>query len=110
MYFTTLNLSSGYYNIPMKEDVLVLTHIIGEFVRMPMGLSTVPANFQKEVLWCFIKKTGDCFIYLENIMILADDMEEHLCRMRIIIHEAGLKLSPDKCSLQQAKVPYLGYI
>ena len=54
----------------------------------------------------------ECLIYLDDILIFADDMEKHLGRMRVIferIREAGLKLSPSKCSFLQTKVSYLGY-
>ena len=117
-YFTTLDLSSGYYNIPMKEEDVQKTAFSTrrnhwEFVRMPMGLSTAPASFQRLMHMVFHKENWrQCLIYLDDILIFADDMEEHLRRMRVIferIREAGLKLSPDKCSFLQTKVSYLGY-
>ena len=117
-YFTTLDLSSGYYNIPMKEEDIQKTafstrHNHWEFVRMPMGLSTAPASFQRLMHMVFHKENWkQCLIYLDDILIFADDMEEHLQRLRVVferIREAGLKLSPDKCSFIQSKVSYLGY-
>ena len=117
-YFTTLDLSSGYYNIPMKEEDIQKTAFSTrrdhwEFVRMPMGLSTAPGTFQKLMHMVFHKENWkQCLIYLDDVLLFSDSIHEHMIRMRIIferIREAGLKLSPEKCIFLQRKVRYLGY-
>ena len=117
-YFTTLDLSSGYYNIPMKEEDIQKTafsnrHNQWAFLRMPMGLSTAPGTFQRLMHKVFHKENWkQCLIYLDDVLLFSDTIHEHMIRLRIIferIREAGLKLSPDKCTFLQKKVRYLGY-
>ena len=117
-YFTTLDLSSGYYNIPMKEEDVQKTAFSTrrnhwEFVRMPMGLSTAPGTFQRLMHMVFHRENWkQCLIYLDDVLVFSDTINEHLRRLRLIfecIREAGLKLSPEKCTFLQRKVCYLGY-
>ena len=68
--FWTLDLSSGYYNIPMKEEDVAKTAFSTrtnhwEFNRMPMGFSAVglPATFQRLMHKIFEKeKWYECLI------------------------------------------------
>ncbi|MEL7308570.1 MAG: reverse transcriptase family protein [Pseudomonadota bacterium] len=68
--FSTLDLSSGYYNIPMKEEDVAKTAFSTrtnhwEFIRMPMGISTAPATFQRLMHKIFEKeKWYECLIYI----------------------------------------------
>jgi hypothetical protein len=117
-YFTTLDFSSGYYNVPMKADDIEKTAFSTkqnhwEFVRMPMGLSTAPFTFQKLMHKIFSKENWQtCLIYLDDICIFSRSLDEQIVRLRTIfdrIRNAGMKLSPDKCSFLKQEVSYLGY-
>ena len=118
VYFTTLDLSSGYYNVPMAEKDIEKTAFSTrknhwEFVRMPMGLSTSPSTFQKLMHKAFDKENWhQCLIYLDDILIFSKDLEEQAQRLRIIferVRAAGFKLSPEKCEFMKNQVSYLGY-
>ena len=75
---------------------------------MPMGLANAPATYQRVMEECL----GDlhlriCFIYLDDIIIFAKSFEEHLERLQMVfekLREAGIKLSPKKCSLLMKRV------
>ena len=117
-YFTTLDLSSGYYNVPMAEKDIEKTAFTTrsnhwEFVRMPMGLSTSPSTFQKLMHKVFDKENWhQCLIYLDDILIFSKDLQEQVERLRTIferVRHAGLKLSPGKCEFLKNEVSYLGY-
>ena len=117
-YFTTLDLSSGYYNVPMQEQDICKTAFSTrknhwEFVRMPMGLSTSPSTFQRLMHKAFDKENWhQCLIYLDDILVFSRSLEEQIQRLHTIfqrIREAGLKLSPEKCDFFKKEVSYLGY-
>ena len=117
-YYTTLDLSSGYYNVPMDENDICKTAFSTrknhwEFVRMPMGLSTSPSTFQRLMHKVFDKENWhQCLIYLDDILIFSRTLEDQKERLRTIfrrIRDAGLKLSPEKCDFFRKEVSYLGY-
>ena len=117
-YFSTLDLSSGYYNVPMCEADIEKTAFSTrknhwEFVRMPMGLSTSPSTFQRLMHKVFDKENWhQCLIYLDDILIFSNNLDEQLKRLRVIferVRGAGLKLSPAKCEFLKKEVSYLGY-
>ena len=116
--FTTLDLSSGYYNVPMKSEDIGKTAFSTrtnhwEFVRMPMGISTAPATFQRLMHKIFEKeKWHQCLIYLDDILVFSKDLQEHIDRLRTIferIRASGVKLSPKKCNFLKSEVSYLGH-
>ena len=69
--------------------------------RMPFGLTNAPATFQHLIESCL----GDlhlnwCIIYLDDIIVFAEDPDEHIKRVKGVFQklaEAGLKLKPGKC-------------
>ena len=118
-FFTTLDLSQGYHQIPMAEDDIPKTAFATrrgqfEYKRMPFGLSTAPATFQRLMHVVFKNENWEkCLIYLDDILIFGRSVEEHLERLKAVlqrIREAGLKLSPSKCSFLGTQVEYLGHI
>ena len=72
---STIDLFSGYHQIPMKdEDVekTSFTTMFGNFnfVVMPFGLTNAPATFQREMNRIFFPLIGKCmFVYLDNLVI-----------------------------------------
>ena len=52
-------------------------------------------------------------LYLDNVIVISSDFDSHLQRLQDIceqLQDAGLKLKPFKCELQQDEVHYLGYV
>jgi transposase InsO family protein len=119
VYFSTLDFRSGYYNIPMNKCDIEKTAFSTqrnhyEFLRMPMGLSTAPATFQRLMHTVFREENWQkCLIYLDDVLVFSKTLEEQINRLRIIfdrIREAGLKLAPEKCHFLQTSVSYLGHV
>ena len=54
-----------------------------------------------------------CIIYLDDVVVHAPTVAEHLIRLEAVIlklKETGLKLKPSKCELFKKSIAYLGHI
>lgn len=118
-YFSTLDLSMGYYQIPLDNldtNKTAFTTKSGQyqFTRMPFGLSGAPATFQRvmsDILREFNWKS--CVIYLDDVLVFGNTLDEHNQRLAAVFNrflQAGLKLSPSKCNFMRKEVKYLGHV
>jgi len=117
--FTTLDLRAGYWQVLVAEPDIEKTAFrchrgLFEFVRMPFGLASAPANFQRTmdfVLSNFIGRLA--MVYIDDVVVYSKSPEEHAHHLEAIftkLHDAGLKLKPSKCTFARDKVNLLGYI
>ncbi|XP_025833815.1 uncharacterized protein LOC112905482 [Agrilus planipennis] len=77
--FSTIDLKSGYWQIPMHPESRHLTAFTApdggkfQFLVMPFGLKGTPATFQRtmgqEVLTGYLRKF--CLVYLDDIIVLS---------------------------------------
>ncbi|KMQ85186.1 enzymatic polyprotein endonuclease reverse, partial [Lasius niger] len=118
-YFTTLDLASGYHQIPMAEHDKKKTAFSTpyghyEFNRMPFGLRNAPATFQRLMNSVLIGMQGlRCLVYLDDIVIYGSSLEDHNKRLTEVLRrlrENNLKLQPEKCEFLRKEVIYLGHI
>lgn len=118
-YFSTLDLSSGYYNVEVQEcdkEKTAFSTRRGqwEFNRLPFGLSGAPATFQMMMNTILKKENFEkCLIYLDDVLIFAESFDSHLLRVKHVlerIRDSGVKLSPKKCSFFKKSVTYLGHV
>ena len=104
-YFTFIDMSAGFYQVPMEEssqDYTVFSTPFGSFkwLRMPMGLTGSPPTFQflvEKVLFGLTWKI--CVPYLDHIIIFSSTLE-HLERLRLVFkrfRSHNIKINPDKC-------------
>lgn len=118
-YFSVFDLASGFYQIKMSEQDAHKTAFSTpsghfEFTRMPMGLKTSPATFQRMInlaLSDMINKS--LFIYLDDVILFAKTVEEHRQKYLAMIERlrrANLQLQPDKCVFLKTEVKFLGHI
>ena len=119
MYFTTLDLRSGNWQDALEEkskEVTVFMTSKGhwEFNVVPFGLTNVPAAFQRLM---DLVLTGlhwsECLVYLDDIIILGKNFDEHLSRLRTVLerlNQPGLTLKPSKFQRARNKVKYLGHL
>ncbi len=119
MYFSTLGLYSGYWQVEMDQRNVAKTAFVTQqglfkITIMPFGLCNAPASFErlmelvlKDLNWKI------CLIYLDDIIVYGAgfySMLDHLKAMWRRIWEANLKLKPTKCCLMRAQVSFLGHI
>lgn len=116
--FISLDLASGYYQVPISEQSKHLTSFVTpdgqyEFNRMPFGLANAPAVFQRMINAIlgsarFTKATA----YIDDILIFGSDPNECLQRLEEVlqtIENANLTLNLSKCVFLRDKIEYLGY-
>ena len=113
-HFSCLDLKLGFWQIKMEEVSKQYTaFIVGNlgFFKcdcMPFGMCNVPATFQRLMQNCLCKlNLICCLIYLDNISIFLQMVEEHLHRLCVVFDQFrkyNLKLKPSKCSLFKEEI------
>lgn len=116
--FCTLDLASGYLQVPLTEEAKAKTSFItptekGEFERMVFGLINAPYEFSrlmKKVMQNLVRDVA--MWYLDDIFISARSFEEMMIRLRKVfdaLHSANLTLKLEKCHFGYEEVTYLGF-
>ena len=120
MWFSTLDLASGYWQIKLperskKKSAFVTPHRgLYHFNVIAFGLTNAPATFQRLIEKVLFGWTPQkCLCYLDDIIILEktfDQVPENLQLVFQRLREVHLKLKPKKCFLFQPKVTYLSHV
>lgn len=117
-FFTTLDLASGYYQIPMANESKHLTGFVTpdghyEFKRMPFGLANAPAVFQRMINKILGNKRFEyALAYLDDVLIPSKTVNEMFFRLEDVLklfRQYGLTLKLSKCRFFDNTVNYLGY-
>lgn len=116
-YFTTLDLMSGFYQVPMSTDSIEKTGFVTpdghyEFLRMPFGLTNAPAVFQRlmnTVLGVLCNNIA--YVYIDDVIIPSLTFKEGLERLKLILekfrqHRLTIKMT--KCRFLETTINYLG--
>jgi hypothetical protein len=119
VYFTTLDLASGYFQIPMelrsKEKTAFVTYNgTYHYNFMSFGLVNAPSTFQRTMDSVLAGlKWACCQVYLDDIIIASPTFEQHLIDVTAVLSrlkEAGFKLKASKCHFCCPEVNYLGHL
>ncbi|GFW17478.1 hypothetical protein TNCV_2650361 [Trichonephila clavipes] len=112
MFFSSMDLRSGYWQIEIDEadrekTAFITPEGLYEFKVMPFGLCNAPATFERMMdnLLRHFKWTM-CLCYLDDIIVFSETFDDHLIRLRLVLkclQEAGLKLNSKKCLLLPKK-------
>ena len=117
--FSTLDLASGFWQIPMdpssRHKAAFITHNdVYEWTRMPFGLKNAPMTFQmvmsqilREMNWKHV------LCYIDDILVFSSNFKEHLYHLNLVfskLREAGLTLKSEKCHFAVEKVLYFGHV
>ena len=82
-----------------------------QYNRLPFGVSSAPAIFQRVIDNVLQGIPGVC-AYLDDILVTGRTQEEHLQNLDRVLSRlstAGLRLNVDKCTFMAPEVTYLGY-
>ena len=115
-YFTSLDLTSGYYQVELEESskektAFVLDGQLLEFNRLPFGLKGAPPLFQR-MMQIVLSGTG-VLPYIDDVVVASVDFEQHVSSVQTVLErfrEHNLKLKPSKCSFAATEIKYLGFL
>ena len=118
-YFLVFDLATDFHHIKMDpKDSHKTTFSTPrghyEFDKMPFGLKTAPATFQRLMNLTLTRLMGtELFVYLDEIVIYANTLEEHEIKFNNLaerLRKANLHLQPDKFEFLRPQVGYLDRI
>ena len=119
-YISTLDLSSAYHQIPLKESSRPVTALtvpgmgLFHFKRLPYGMSTAGASFQRLIdMVIGPELEPHAFSYLDDVIIVSETFEEHMRWLEHVldrIRQAGLTINREKSVFCQGEAKYLGVI
>lgn len=116
---STLDFTSGYWQIPLKEEHKKLTAYTTrsgrwEYNVLPMGITNAAPTFQRNMeimlsglLW------KSCIVYIDDLIIFSNSFDQHLQDLREVFSRMkamNLVAKPSKCSFAKKQVHYLGHV
>lgn len=119
VYFTTLDLYSGFHQVRMSPDDIEKTAFSipdqhYEFQNMPFGLCNAPATFQRLIDSILMGIKGEeALVYLDDIIVFSSTIEQHAERLNKVLSRletANLYAQLSKCVFAANEVEYLGHI
>jgi transposase InsO family protein len=118
-FFSSLDMWSAYWQIPVEEDSKKYTAFVcefglWEFNSLPFGLTNAPAAFQRimDVVMAGLK-FNTVLCYLDDIVVFSSTLEQHLKDLDVVLgrlEEYGLVLKLAKCTFASSKIHYLGHV
>ncbi len=117
MWFSTLDMSSGYWQIPLNPEdshktAFITKYGLFEYVRMAQGLCGAPATYQRAmnlVLRGLLWKSN--LAYMDDVICLGKTFKNHIKNVRDTFdrfRSYKLKLKPSKCLFFQKELDFLG--
>jgi len=86
--FSTMDIASGYWNVPMDPDSVEKTAFTSKFglyewLVMPFGLCNAVPAFERLMENILVDlKWRTCLVYLDDCVVFSDDFPTHLIRLR----------------------------
>lgn len=118
-WFSTLDLASGYNQVPVAEEDKYKTAFctpfgLFEFNRMPFGLCNAPSTFQRLMERIFGDQSfQSLLLYLDDVIIFSSSIDQHLQRLEMVLNhlrQQNLKIKLSKCCFFRSEVHYLGHV
>lgn len=106
-WFTVLDQGKAYHQGFLDEESQPLTAFITswglyQWVRIPFGLSSAPAEFQRSMEHCLWGLHNDiCLPYLDVNLVPSKSFENVVANVRAVLQryqKHGVKLTAKKCS------------
>ncbi|NRA93585.1 MAG: reverse transcriptase family protein [Psychroserpens sp.] len=114
--FSKVDLSSGFWQIPLDPDTAKLTTFITPFgrffyKRLPFGISSAPEIFQR--VMTEILQNSPAICYIDDTLIYSKDEsshDKHIQETLNKLRKAGIKLNKEKCEFRKEEIKFLGYV
>ena len=115
-YFTKLDLSKGYWQIPVRKEDISKTAFVTpdghyEFIKMPFGMVNSGATLVRGMrkLLGNLKGVDN---YIDDILVHSESWEEHIKLLTEVFNRlaaAGLTVRPSKCRVGETNVEFIGH-
>ena len=108
--FSTIDLASGFFQIPMRKDSIEKTAFICEeglfeYLSCPMGLRNSPSTMSRLLMNLFKDLIGkSVLVYIGDILVMSDSIENHFKALEEVFRrfrQANLRLKATKCFFMQ---------
>lgn len=118
-WFSTLDLASGYNQVPVAEKDKAKTAFctcfgLFEFNRMSFGLCNAPSTFQHLMQRLFGEQhCQSLLLYLDDVVVFSSTISQHLEQLEGVLSrlkQEGLKAKLEKCAFSKQEVGYLGHV
>jgi hypothetical protein len=119
-FYSSLDLSSGYMQIPLDKETSYKCGVITEdgtyqMEAMPFGLKNASGIFSRTMSKVLYGLDEAVISYIDDILIFTksncfDVHLESLEKVFLRLREFGLKLSPKKCLFARDEIPFLGHV
>ena len=113
--FTKIDLKKAYWNIKLKnkhKSTLVTPFGAYYFNRLPFGIASAPASYQKAMDTIF-QGLPNLYIYMDDLLVFTKGQSEHekiVSEVLKRLHDNGMAISLGKCVWMKKEVKYLGYV
>ena len=115
-YFSTFDLSKGYWQIKMAEEDIAKTAFVTpdgeyEFLRMPFGMVNAGATLVRGMRK-LLDGAEHIKNYLDDIIVHTETFEQHLAALEELFKRlgaAGLTVRPTKCTVAAKQVKFIGH-
>jgi len=116
-YFSKLDLSKGYWQVPMEEKCKEMTAFstpqgLFQFCVMPFGLVNAPITFCR-LMRKLLTGMKNIDNFIDDVIIFTKTSEEHVGKLKELfrrLREAGLMARPTKCYIGYTSLECLGHI
>ena len=114
--FSKLDANSGFWQIPLAEELKHLTTFItpvGRFCfnRLPFGICSAPKHFQRRISYILENLSG-VLRNMNDIIVFGETQKQHDKRLVEVLRklaQAGVTLNK-KCEFSKSSLKYLGHI
>lgn len=115
-WFTRIDLKDAFFRIriPSVWRHLTAFESMGvryQFTRMPFGLKTAPAVFQRFMDYVLSPLLGTCFWYMDDILVGSDTLDELRTRTRRVkdrLAEQGCEVNEEKSEYDKQGLLFAG--
>jgi len=119
-YFAKLDLTKGYYQIPLHKDSREFTAFTShsgtfQWNRVPMGLKGAAGWFQKMLTTECLKElvnSGKILLYIDDLIISGSTLTEYYDNLDQVLArliEYGFVVHPGKCQFNVNEIEYVGH-
>jgi len=114
-HFSKIDFKDAYLQMELDDaakEITVVNTPLGlfQYQRLPYGIASAPAIFQRH-LEQLLSEIEGCGNYLDDIIISAPTVDQHLARLEqilCVLQANGIKCKKEKCFFLRDEIEYLG--